>query len=355
MNIKKFDAGVPAEREGFMKKIKKLFKNLATRFLNLPVKAQIMIIAIVIIFITVALSIGAAIQEKTDKKGTTAEISEESSSEEEDVSEDVSSDETDDEQNEDIVVSYVNIFFNGTELTCYADKNVAVENAVELSSFSDSTAVPVMAVVGENDNIKRVRVWTETSSGTDNGDEYFLSNNSGWSDTLDLSEYSGTIIIAVSTADYTTPPNSTYQYTAVQLDVNDTTETETEQNSTVSINDAVTESDGISNPKIFVNSVATTGYSSISEAVSNPMLIADKKFTLSAKEVNDGIGNITVQFGDESGNSAGINSIQLSGDEWSETVNASSYESNILVLYLESSIGFGGNSIGQFIAVQFQE
>lgn len=350
---------MPAEREGFMKKIKKFFKNLAIRFLNLPVKAQIMIIAIVIIFIIVALSVGAAIQEKNTEKDTTysTEISEEKSSESEE--ENASSDETDD-TDEDIVVSYVNIFFNGTELTCYADKNVAVENAVELSSFSDSTAVPVMAVVGENDNIKRVRVWTETSSGTDNGDEYFLSSNSGWSDTLDLSEYSGTIIIAISTADYTTPPNNTYQYTAVQVDVDDTTTetetgTESEQNSTVSINDAVTESDGISNPKIFVNSVATTGYSSISEAVSNPMLIADKKFTLSAKEVNDGINNITVQFGDESGNSTEINSIQLSGDDWSETVNASSYESNILVLYLESSIGFGGNSIGQFIAVQFQE
>lgn len=350
---------MPAEREGFMKKIKKFFKNLAIRFLNLPVKAQIMIIAIVIIFIIVALSVGAAIQEKNTEEDTTysTEISEEKSSESEE--ENASSDETDD-TDEDIVVSYVNIFFNGTELTCYADKNVAVENAVELSSFSDSTAVPVMAVVGENDNIKRVRVWTETSSGTDNGDEYFLSSNSGWSDTLDLSEYSGTIIIAISTADYTTPPNNTYQYTAVQVDVDDTTTetetgTESEQNSTVSINDAVTESDGISNPKIFVNSVATTGYSSISEAVSNPMLIADKKFTLSAKEVNDGINNITVQFGDESGNSTEINSIQLSGDDWSETVNASSYESNILVLYLESSIGFGGNSIGQFIAVQFQE
>lgn len=350
-NLKKFDAGMPAESEDFM------FNRLINRFGSF--KVFVVTVAVILIF-TIILVIAACLQNTDTGENTNTEISDvEDTGEnaETDDSGDEASENSDSSNEDEGVVSGINVFFNGTSVKTYADKETALENYISLSEFSSSREVEILAVIGYGQEVSRVRVWTENESGGSNGDEYFLWEDNDWTDTMDLSMYDGTIIVAVSTADYSTPPNNTYEYFSVRLDVSSAdSDSESNETSNVSISEATVESNGVSNPQMFVNSVAVTGYSSIEEAIANPMVVSSKEFTLSAGSVNEEITAISVQCGNSSGKSAGISCNQLTGDNnWNQTVNASNYEENILVLYLESSIGFGGNSVGQFIAVQFQE
>lgn len=192
----------------------------------------IIVVAIFAIVITI-LTIGVVLTadspvEKTTVDEVTESVDEEEPTEESEISsselEDIEENsETEEEVKEDkdtvstAVVSAVNIFFNGVSVKTYASKEDALNNPISISNISDSAMIPIQSIIGYGQNVKRVRVWTESDTGVNNGDEYILWKDTDWSATMDLSKYSGTIVVTISVADNSTPPHNTYEYYAMNL------------------------------------------------------------------------------------------------------------------------------------------
>lgn len=120
--------------------------------------------------------------------------------------------------NEEQVISTVNVFFNGTMVKTYSKEDAMASAGVNLSDFSDSRQIEVQAVIGYGQEVSRIRVWTENESGGNNGDEYFLYSDTDWTTTLNLEDYSGTILIAIAISDNSVPPHIDYAYFKVILD-----------------------------------------------------------------------------------------------------------------------------------------
>lgn len=263
-----------------------------------------------------------------------------------------------------VAISSVNIFFNGAMVQTYSKEDALNSQAIDLSSFSNGDSVLIQAVVGFDQDVSRIRVWTENETGGDNGDEYFLYSDNNWSTKMSLCDYSGTILVAICISDNSVPPKQTYQYFKVNLPEfqeetekaeTETSPTNTETESAVQAQPATQQVGDTTNPQMFINTVAVTGYATLGDAVSNPILTSSKELNISANNVGDGISRISVQLGNSEGKVANIQCNPLTeSNNWSQTINASDYEEDILVLYVDSEIGFAADHVGQFVAVKFQ-
>lgn len=313
-----------------------------------------------VIIISIILVIALALQSPSEENSSPAQSSETvveaddtEEVEEAEKAEATEATETEPEtENDEQVVSTVNVFFNGTMVKTYSKEEAMASTGVNLSDFSDSRQVEVQAVIGHDIEVSRVRVWTENESGGSNGDEYFLYSDSNWSATLDLSDYSGTILVAVAVSDNSVPPHTEHSYFKVILPDDSGEETESaeknEQETTVTEKAA----DG-TNPQMFINGIAVSGYQTFEEAVATPIAIATKELTLSANNVSDDISRISVQLGDANGQIVGIECNPLTeSNSWSQTVKVEDYEGEILVFNVTSEIGFAGGTTNQFIAVK---
>lgn len=345
-----------------MYKIKRFFSNIRAHFSGIPTLIKLIFGLAVVVIISIILVIALAIQTASSNNDSPAQSSEavtevddttdeaNSAEEAEETAETESEPEAETEDNE--VVSTVNVFFNGTMVKTYSKEEAMASTGVNLSDFSDSRQVEVQAVIGHDIEVSRVRVWTENESGGSNGDEYFLYSDSNWSATLDLSDYSGTILVAVAVSDNSVPPHTEHSYFKVILPDDSGEETESaeknEQETTVTEKAA----DG-TNPQMFINGIAVSGYQTFEEAVATPIAIATKELTLSANNVSDDISRISVQLGDANGQIVGIECNPLTeSNSWSQTVKVEDYEGEILVFNVTSEIGFAGGTTNQFIAVK---
>ena len=315
-----------------------------------------------VIIISIILVIALALQSPSEENSnpaqsseTVAEADDTEEIEEAEKSEATEATETEPEtETDEQVVSTVNVFFNGTMVKTHSKEEAMASEGINLSDFSDSREVGVQAVIGYGQEVSRVRVWTENGSGGSNGDEYFLYSDSDWSATLDLSDYSGTILVVIAVSDNSVPPHTEHSYFKVILpdDSEEGNETESQNVQETTVGE---ETENGSNPQMFINGIAVDGYQTFDDATANPIVVATKELQFSANNV-ESITRISVQFGSENGQTVEIWCNPLNeSNEWKQTVDASSYEGNILVMYIDSTVGFGSNSTGQFVAVQFQE
>lgn len=346
-------------------KIKRFFSNIRAHFSGIPTLIKLIFGLAVVIIISIILVIALAIQTASSNNDSPAQSSEivtevddttdeANSAEETDDTEssEPESNETETEPEDNEVVSTVNVFFNGTMVKTYSKEDAMASEGVNLSDFSDSREVEVQAVIGHGIEVSRVRVWTENESGGSNGDEYFLYSDSNWSATLDLSDYSGTILVAVAVSDNSVPPHTDYAYFKVLLPEDSGEETESAEQSEQEPTVTEKAADG-TNPQMFINGIAVSGYQTFEEAVATPVAIATKELTLSANNVSDDISRISVQLGDANGQTVEIECAPLTeSSEWSQTVNVKDYEGEILVFNVMSEIGFAGGTSNQFIAVK---
>lgn len=345
-----------------MYKIKRFFSNIRAHFSGIPTLIKLIFGLAVVVIISIILVIALAIQTASSNNDSPAQSSEivtevddttdeaNSAEEAEETAETESEPEAETEDNE--VVSTVNVFFNGTMVKTYSKEEAMASTGVNLSDFSDSRQVEVQAVIGHDIEVSRVRVWTENESGGSNGDEYFLYSDSNWSATLDLSDYSGTILVAVAVSDNSVPPHTEHSYFKVILPEDSREETESAEQSEQEPTVTEKAADG-TNPQMFINGIAVSGYQTFEEAVATPVAIATKELTLSANNVSDDISRISVQLGDSNSQIVGIECNPLTeSNNWSQTVKVEDYEGEILVFNVTSEIGFAGGTSNQFIAVK---
>lgn len=345
-----------------MYKIKRFFSNIRAHFSGIPTLIKLIFGLAVVVIISIILVIALAIQTASSNNDSPAQSSEivtevddttdeaNSAEEAEETAETESEPEAETEDNE--VVSTVNVFFNGTMVKTYSKEEAMASTGVNLSDFSDSRQVEVQAVIGHDIEVSRVRVWTENESGGSNGDEYFLYSDSNWSATLDLSDYSGTILVAVAVSDNSVPPHTEHSYFKVILPEDSGEETESAEQSEQEPTVTEKAADG-TNPQMFINGIAVSGYQTFEEAIATPVAIATKELTLSANNVSDDISRISVQLGDANGQTVEIECAPLTeSSEWSQTVKVKDYEGEILVFNVMSEIGFDGGTTNQFIAVK---
>lgn len=344
-----------------MNNIRRFFSNIRAYFSGIPTLIKLIFGLAAVVIISIILVIALTIQTASSNSDSsdqssetltevTTEETDDTESTEPETDETETEPETETEDNE--VVSAVNVFFNGTMVKTYSKEEAMASEGVNLSDFSDSREVEVQAVIGYGQKVSRVRVWTENESGGSNGDEYFLYSDSDWSATLDLSDYSGTILVAVAVSDNSVPPHTDYAYFKVLLPEDSGEETESaeqsEQEPTVTEKAA-----DETNPQMFINGIAVSGYQTFEEAVATPVAIATKELTLSANNVSDDISRISVQLGDANGQTVEIECAPLTeSSEWSQTVKVKDYEGEILVFNVTSEIGFAGGTTNQFIAVK---
>ena len=337
------------------------FLGLKSYWGSIPTLIKLIFGLAVVVIISIILVIALAIQAASSNNDSpaqssetltevTTEEAEETESTEPETNETETEPETEPEDNE--VVSTVNVFFNGTMVKTYSKEDAMASEGVNLSDFSDSREVEVQAVIGYGQEVSRVRVWTENESGGSNGDEYFLYSDSNWSATLDLSDYSGTILVAVAVSDNSVPPHTDYAYFKVLLPEDSGEETESAEQSEQEPTVTEKAADG-TNPQMFINGIAVSGYQTFEEAIATPVAIATKELTLSANNVSDDISRISVQLGDANGQTVEIECAPLTeSSEWSQTVKVKDYEGEILVFNVMSEIGFDGGTTNQFIAVK---
>lgn len=339
------------------------FLGLKSYWGSIPTLIKLIFGLAVVVIISIILVIALAIQTASSNNDSpaqssetltevTTEEAEETESTEPETNETETEPEPETETEETEVVSTVNVFFNGTMVKTYSKEDAMASEGVNLSDFSDSREVEVQAVIGYGQEVSRVRVWTENESGGSNGDEYFLYSDSNWSATLDLSDYSGTILVAVAVSDNSVPPHTDYAYFKVLLPEDSGEETESAEQSEQEPTVTEKAADG-TNPQMFINGIAVSGYQTFEEAVATPVAIATKELTLSANNVSDDISRISVQLGDANGQTVEIECAPLTeSSEWSQTVNVKDYEGEILVFNVMSEIGFAGGTSNQFIAVK---
>lgn len=360
-----------AESEDFMfRKIRYAFEDAIdwVRDLDPILKWIIGVIFFVVVSIFLLLALGATNsgnnpESTTDAVPETIESTTSSELESVEATESGSNSEPENSSQSAVAVSSVNIFFNGAMVQTYSKEDALNSQAVNLSSFSNGDSVLIQAVVGFDQDVSRIRVWTENENGGDNGDEYFLYSDNNWSTKMNLGDYNGTILVAICISDSSVPPKQTYQYFKVVLPESQTAETETaeqsptntETESTVQAQPATQQVGDTTNPQMFINTVAVTGYTTLGDAVSNPIMTSSKELTISANNVGDSISRISVQLGNSEGKVVEIQCNPLTeSNNWSQTINASDYEEDILVLYVDSEIGFAADHVGQFVAVKFQ-
>ncbi len=112
--------------------------------------------------------------------------------------------------------SNATIILNGSELGSYETPTEAVKNRFQID-VETSKSLEVKASV-DSSNTSRVRLFVMNKKGTNMYQEVFMTSQSGWTTTIDLSQYAGkTIIVGICTSDMAVIPKSVYRYVGVHI------------------------------------------------------------------------------------------------------------------------------------------
>lgn len=206
VNFKKFDARVLAERKVFMRIINKIR--------GLSLLSKIIIGGAAFIIITVGLIIAVLVQGNLNKSADNSQTvqTEEQSNTEDATETEEAETEANSSDNEEIVMSTVNVFFNGAWLQPYSKEDVVKAKGINLEEISNDTNLLAQGVIGFNQEVSRVKIWFEDLNGRKLSDEFTLNGDNNWSTKLDLSSYEGEIIVAISISDKELPPSVSYSY-----------------------------------------------------------------------------------------------------------------------------------------------
>ena len=189
-------------------------RRIVSRIRGLSLLTKIIVGGIIFIVITVGLIVAVIVQGNLNKSANNSQtVQTETQSSTEDATE---AEETETEanspDNEEIVMSTVNVFFNGAWLQPYSKEDVVKAKGINLEEISNDTNLLAQGVIGFNQEVSRVKIWFEDLNGRKLSDEFILNGDNNWSTKLDLSSYEGEIIVAISISDKELPPSVSYSY-----------------------------------------------------------------------------------------------------------------------------------------------
>ena len=195
---------------------RKVFMRIINKIRGLSLLSKIIIGGAAFIIITVGLIIAVIVQGNQNKSAdnsqnvqTEAQSSTEEATEAEET---VTETEANSSDNAEIVMSTVNVFFNGAWLQPYSKEDVVKAKGINLEEISNDTNLLAQGVIGFNQEVSRIKIWFEDLNGRKLSDDFMLNGDNNWSTKLDLSSYEGEIIVAISISDKELPPSVLYSY-----------------------------------------------------------------------------------------------------------------------------------------------
>ena len=189
-------------------------RRIVSRIRGLSLLTKIIVGGIIFIVITVGLIVAVIVQGNLNKSADNSQtVQTETQSSTEDATEaEETETEANSSDNEEIVISTVNVFFNGAWLQPYSKEDVVKAKGINLEEISNDTNLLAQGVIGFNQEVSRVKIWFEDLNGRKLSDEFTLNGDNNWSTKLDLSSYEGEIIVAISISDKELPPSVSYSY-----------------------------------------------------------------------------------------------------------------------------------------------
>lgn len=193
---------------------RKVFMRIINKIRGLSLLSKIIIGGAAFIIITVGLIIAVLVQGNLNKSANNSQtVQTETQSSTEDATEaEETETEANSSDNEEIVMSTVNVFFNGAWLQPYSKEDVVKAKGINLEEISNDTNLLAQGVIGFNQEVSRIKIWFEDLNGRKLSDEFTLNGDNNWSTKLDLSSYEGEIIVAISISDKELPPSVSYSY-----------------------------------------------------------------------------------------------------------------------------------------------
>ena len=189
-------------------------RRIVSRIRGLSLLTKIIVGGIIFIVITVGLIVAVIVQGNLNKSADNSQTvqTEEQSNTEDATETEEAETEANSSDNEEIVMSTVNVFFNGAWLQPYSKEDVVKAKGINLEEISNDTNLLAQGVIGFNQEVSRVKIWFEDLNGRKLSDEFTLNGDNNWSTKLDLSSYEGEIIVAISISDKELPPSVSYSY-----------------------------------------------------------------------------------------------------------------------------------------------
>ena len=189
-------------------------RRIVSRIRGLSLLTKIIVGGMIFIIITVGLIVAVIVQGNLNKSANNSQtVQTETQSSTEDATEaEETETEANSSDNEEIVISTVNVFFNGAWLQPYSKEDVVKAKGINLEEISNDTNLLAQGVIGFNQEVSRVKIWFEDLNGRKLSDEFTLNGVNNWSTKLDLSSYEGEIIVAISISDKELPPSVSYSY-----------------------------------------------------------------------------------------------------------------------------------------------
>lgn len=189
-------------------------RRIISRIRGLSLLTKIIIGGMIFIIITVGLIVAVIVQGNLNKSANNSQtVQTETQSSTEDATEaEETETEANSSDNEEIVMSTVNVFFNGAWLQPYSKEDVVKAKGINLEEISNDTNLLAQGVIGFNQEVSRIKIWFEDLNGRKLSDEFMLNGDNNWSTKLDLSSYEGEIIVAMGISDKNFPPNVSYSY-----------------------------------------------------------------------------------------------------------------------------------------------
>ena len=189
-------------------------RRIVSRIRGLSLLTKIIVGGMIFIIITVGLIVAVIVQGNLNKSANNSQtVQTETQSSTEDATEaEETETEANSSDNEEIVISTVNVFFNGAWLQPYSKEDVVKAKGINLEEISNDTNLLAQGVIGFNQEVSRVKIWFEDLNGRKLSDEFTLNGDNNWSTKLDLSSYEGEIIVAISISDKELPPSVSYSY-----------------------------------------------------------------------------------------------------------------------------------------------
>ena len=189
-------------------------RRIISRIRGLSLLTKIIIGGMIFIIITVGLIVAVIVQGNLNKSANNSQtVQTETQSSTEDATEaEETETEANSSDNEEFVMSTVNVFFNGAWLQPYSKEDVVKAKGINLEEISNDTNLLAQGVIGFNQEVSRIKIWFEDLNGRKLSDEFMLNGDNNWSTKLDLSSYEGEIIVAMGISDKNFPPNVSYSY-----------------------------------------------------------------------------------------------------------------------------------------------
>ena len=189
-------------------------RRIISRIRGLSLLTKIIIGGMIFIIITVGLIVAVIVQGNLNKSANNSQTVQTETQSSTETATEVEETETEanSSDNEEIVMSTINVFFNGAWLQPYSKEDVVKAKGINLEEISNDTNLLAQAVIGFNQEVSRIKIWFEDLNGRKLSDEFMLNEDNNWSTKLDLSSYEGEIIVAMGISDKNFPPNVSYSY-----------------------------------------------------------------------------------------------------------------------------------------------